>query len=304
MFGWISSKLKKIQLQRELIKSNAENMIIIDGLSILNPNWRICFGPHPFYDAETDTLDLRELDFYLIENDVRYLFNHRKDCEKCHYYDSVWNHVKFSSDNPTLDYSERVELEHLRELFMILTGEEKYIYSADFHNLKKIIKDYRNQYRNLDETISNFENKIYQKNEEIERLQQKLDEIKSKPVKVIEKEPHKDERPITRSSKIYHKFKLNVLKRDKVCQCCGSTQNLHVHHLSPYRYDKSKRADPSNGIVLCAECHAEYHSQYGKSHKNNPVNFAKFMREYSSPIQINLDSNLNENNATHIIGGK
>ena len=304
MFGWISSKLKKIQLQRELIKSNAENMTIIDGLSILNPNWRISFGRFPFYDNETDTLDLQALYNYIFDLHFKNDKYHTNECETCHYYAEKWNEARFSLEFSQLDYSERVELEHLRELFMILTGEEVYYHTSDFRNLKKIIKDYRDQYRNLDETISNFENKIYQKNEEIERLHQKLDKIKSKPVKAIEKEPSKDERPITRNSKIYHKFKINVLKRDKVCQCCGSTHDLHVHHLSSYRYDKSKRADPSNGIVLCSKCHTEYHSQYGKSHKNNPVNFAKFMREYSSPTQINLDYNLNENNATHIIGGK
>ena len=140
MFGWISSKLKKIQLQRELIKSNAENMTIIDGLSILNPNWRISFGRFPFYDNETDTLDLQALSDYITTLHFRKHSYHINECETCHYYAEKWNEARFSLEFSQLDYSERVELEHLRELFMILTGEEEYYHTSDFRNLKKIIK--------------------------------------------------------------------------------------------------------------------------------------------------------------------
>ena len=48
-----------------------------------------------------------------------------------------------------------------------------------------------------------------------------------------------------------------VLARDKVCQHCGGTELLQAHH-------KEHRAnggsdDPSNGVALCAGCHADEH---------------------------------------------
>ena len=181
-------------------------------------------------------------------------------------------------------------------VFMELTGKDEFYYTSDFNEAMEMVKEYKEGYRNLDETISNFENKIYQKNKQIARLQTLLDKKSKEVVKVIEKEPKKDNRPITRSSKIYNKFKLHVLKRDEVCQCCGSTENLHVHHLSSYKHDKQRRADTSNGIVLCEDCHTQFHSLYGKGHKNNPVNFAKFMREYGKSMQVNLDYTIKEDN--------
>jgi 5-methylcytosine-specific restriction endonuclease McrA len=269
----------------------------------------------PFYNAETDAIDFKQLEQYIC-NLRMWRANHRnKECETCFYHDVVDRNLDqlhaipsyaFELKSEDMDYHARTELEHLRELFKLLTDEEDYYYTSDFNNLKDIVVDYREQYRNLDETISNFENKIYQKNKEIERLQTLLDEKPVKEVvKVIEKEPVKDNRPVTRSSKIYNKFKLNVLKRDEVCQCCGSTENLHVHHISSYKHDKERRADTHNGIVLCKDCHSQFHSLYGKGHKNNPVNFAKFMREYGKPMQVNLDYVAGEENIfEEILGGK
>jgi len=52
-------------------------------------------------------------------------------------------------------------------------------------------------------------------------------------------------------------FSEAVLARDKVCQHCGGTELLQAHH-------KEHRAnggsdDPSNGVALCAGCHADEH---------------------------------------------
>ena len=211
-----------------------------------------------------------------------------------------------------MNYSAATELETLRGLFKEITGRDDY-FSPYTVTLKDEIKEFKEGYRNLDETISNFENKIYQKNKEIERLQSLLDKrcskepqiIEKEVVKIVEKETPKDNRPIRRGSKIYNKFRLNVLKRDEVCQCCGATENLHVHHLSSFKLHNSRGADTDNGIVLCKECHGQYHSIYGKGHKNNPVNFAKFLREYGRAMQVNLDYNVDSDNIfLQMFGGK
>jgi hypothetical protein len=49
-----------------------------------------------------------------------------------------------------------------------------------------------------------------------------------------------------------------VLKRDNYeCQKCGSTENLHCHHIHPVKLFPEFALDPDNGIVLCEKCHYE-----------------------------------------------
>lgn len=300
VFEWINSKFKEIQLQKAQIQAEADQMIIVAGLSILNPTWRMFFKQYPFYDVETDSIDLKELDIFIDK------LKHRTTtttCEDCfirkYYYDHEKEVREFIrlTDMPKLAYSESLELAYLKEIVNEVVGEYselQYSFSNNSKEFKEKLSSIIEEYYSFDGIKSNFEYKIYQKNKEIERLQSLLDE---KPVK--------DNRPVIRGSKIYNKFRLNVLKRDEVCQCCGSTENLHVHHISSYKYDKEKRADTHNGIVLCKDCHSQFHSLYGKGHKNNPVNFAKFMREYGKPMQLNLDYVADEKNIFEdILGGK
>ncbi|MFR7638714.1 MAG: HNH endonuclease [Allobaculum sp.] len=42
-----------------------------------------------------------------------------------------------------------------------------------------------------------------------------------------------------------------MTKRDKVCQHCGATDNLQVHHISHWSDDPVNRINPDNGILLC-----------------------------------------------------
>ncbi len=321
VFEWVSQKFKERQLKKAQIQAEADHMVIVSGLSILNPTARTFFKDMPFYDMETDAVDFKKLEQYICDLKSWRYTHVNKECEECYYksnYDQFFNaqfEFKFElnelritgcNTSYSLGFVESQELENLRKLFLELTGRDDY-YHPDIITLKKEVNEFKEGYRNLDETISNFENKIYEKNKEIERLQTKLDEkpIKTKEiVKVIEEKPMpQDNRPIKRSSSIYNKFKLHVLKRDMVCQCCGSTENLHVHHLSSFKLHNSRGADTDNGIALCEECHKQYHSIYGNLHKNNPVNFAKFLREYGTPLQSNLDYVIGESEIK-ILGGK
>lgn len=47
----------------------------------------------------------------------------------------------------------------------------------------------------------------------------------------------------------------HILK-EPVCQACGKTAKLDVHHIVPVAIDKSRELDPENLITLCNQpCH-------------------------------------------------
>lgn len=99
----------------------------------------------------------------------------------------------------------------------------------------------------------------------------------------------KSRKTVKRDSKEYNRFRESVLKRDGVCQCCGSNEDLEVHHLFSFKKYNSLGADTKNGITLCKECHTQYHSKYGTKKNNNPVTFSQFLRDYGMGTQTSLD---------------
>ena len=57
-----------------------------------------------------------------------------------------------------------------------------------------------------------------------------------------------------------------VYKRDKSkCQRCGNKSDLHIHHIVTFA-NKELRAETSNLVLLCADCHHWVHS---KENTNN-----------------------------------
>lgn len=52
-----------------------------------------------------------------------------------------------------------------------------------------------------------------------------------------------------------------VKNRDIVCQLCGSTDNLSVHHISHWSDDPINRINVDNGILLCGKCHSLQHPE-------------------------------------------
>lgn len=64
----------------------------------------------------------------------------------------------------------------------------------------------------------------------------------------------------------YSKWRNQCLKRDNfTCQRCGSTEDLHVHHIKPYKSFPELRTEISNGITLCQSCHKEIHKEMRES---------------------------------------
>lgn len=81
---------------------------------------------------------------------------------------------------------------------------------------------------------------------------------------VIGEEVEKQKTLELRNSPEYKAFRKAVLERDGYeCCICGSTKNLHVHHLKSYRNYPELRTDPDNGMTLCANCHREVHHRNG-----------------------------------------
>jgi len=68
-----------------------------------------------------------------------------------------------------------------------------------------------------------------------------------------------------------------VKERDKCCQHCGATDDLHAHHIFPRRSHPEQQYNVHNGITLCQTCHFDLHSII------NPFNpHDKFNTPYSN----------------------
>lgn len=62
---------------------------------------------------------------------------------------------------------------------------------------------------------------------------------------------HIDQYGAERRSTKWPKVRDAHLKIDPVCNVCGGTEDLNVHHIIPFHIDKSKELDPNNLITLC-----------------------------------------------------
>jgi len=52
------------------------------------------------------------------------------------------------------------------------------------------------------------------------------------------------------------KVRNEFVKNNPHCAACGKTKNLEVHHIIPYKIDKTKELDIDNLITLCRDhCH-------------------------------------------------
>jgi hypothetical protein len=67
---------------------------------------------------------------------------------------------------------------------------------------------------------------------------------------------------VDRNSKEVRTWTKEVLKQyDNKCAHCGTTDNVQAHHIIQWSEIEETRTVISNGIALCAECHAEKHEK-------------------------------------------
>jgi hypothetical protein len=75
-----------------------------------------------------------------------------------------------------------------------------------------------------------------------------------------------EERIVGRTYPEYAEWRKAVYERDAYqCQCCGNARSgtLNAHHIDGYTWCVERRTDVTNGVTLCQECHASFHSKYG-----------------------------------------
>ena len=82
----------------------------------------------------------------------------------------------------------------------------------------------------------------------------------------------------------------DVANRDKVCQCCGSSMNIDIHHIKPYATHKKLRVDVDNGIALCELHHSAmvlggFHQTYG-TRNNTPEQLLEYIKTKRNELGI------------------
>ena len=99
-----------------------------------------------------------------------------------------------------------------------------------------------------------------------------------------------------RKTRDYRVWRITVIRRDKVCQICGSMKNRQAHHMNHATYFPDQRFDPNNGICLCNECHKIFHTSFKRSYRKKCTKedfrqfIELFMRAKSNSICDKLDS--------------
>ena len=76
---------------------------------------------------------------------------------------------------------------------------------------------------------------------------------------------YKTERNAEMAKVEYHQWRRAVFSRDQFkCMnknCKSGSTKLHAHHVVPWKDNKDKRYDVSNGITVCVQCHKAVHSK-------------------------------------------
>lgn len=70
-----------------------------------------------------------------------------------------------------------------------------------------------------------------------------------------------------RTSREYRVWRVQVIRRDKVCKICGSNQKRNAHHINSASYFPDERFDIENGVTLCYGCHMNFHNNFKKSYR-------------------------------------
>jgi len=60
---------------------------------------------------------------------------------------------------------------------------------------------------------------------------------------------------LRKTSRKYRIFRIEVIRRDKVCQNCGTRKNRRAHPMNNYKFFPYLKYRKINGICLCIECY-------------------------------------------------
>ena len=90
----------------------------------------------------------------------------------------------------------------------------------------------------------------------------------------------------------FHSVAHELLKQQKQCSICGSTEDLEVHHIVQSKFYDNNYSNESNIIVLCRDCHKKYHQNFKTVNAKTFIEFTK--RRYQSTLQLKLNKAMNE----------
>lgn len=68
-------------------------------------------------------------------------------------------------------------------------------------------------------------------------------------------------------STIYQKIAFNDFKKDRICEICGSKENIVVHHIDKDHYNSSFE----NLQILCSSCHLRLHMKMRRKNHETSI---------------------------------
>lgn len=89
-----------------------------------------------------------------------------------------------------------------------------------------------------------------------------------------------EKRCIERKTTKDHIWRSTIFKRDnRICCKCNKDKvsRMVVHHINSYDIYESQRYDINNGIVMCEECHKDFHKKYGYG-RNTKEQFEEYLK--------------------------
>ena len=93
-----------------------------------------------------------------------------------------------------------------------------------------------------------------------------------------------------RNTREYRIWRAIIIRRDKVCQVCGTREARNAHHIESGAYNEELRYESENGICLCRGCHTQYHTNFNRSFrvKTTRYNLENFFSliEYFKTVKV------------------
>ena len=105
---------------------------------------------------------------------------------------------------------------------------------------------------------------------------------KKRDIKRLNREQHKKELleqrklEAIRHTSLWIPLRDAAIERDKGCIKCGSVEKMNAHHIHNFKDFPELRYKLSNIVILCEQCHVEFHRQCGKS-KNDIKQIQNFV---------------------------
>lgn len=156
------------------------------------------------------------------------------------------------------EYNQIPEVEKRNEI-----SKKRY---SDKPESKKRAKEYRKEYEQIPEVI---EKRLkYSQSPKCKEIKKKWsNEHPEKRLESAKKHLEKYGKIFDMTSLEYsyvQRIWSKMVRKDKVCQYCGSDKKVHAHHIFYKNKYPELALNPNNGIPLCTPCHKEFHRLNGR----------------------------------------